>query len=133
MLLKYVAETVRNENRRFLRDTVVKTFGKLYNDFLPTKICNVQENRVREAHEVATRQGGVPRKDGRALHPHGGLVSFQITSCFPKFLNIPKWRKIAFRIVLSSVYLPYHIPITFWSLERSGKCPLCIPPGLRSQ
>ena len=29
----------------------------------------------------------------------------RITSCFPKFLNIPKRRKIAIRIVLESVYL----------------------------
>ena len=57
----------------------------------------------------------------------------RITSCFPKFLNIPKRRKIAIRIVLESVYLPYHIPIPFRSLEHSRKCPLCIPPGLQFQ
>ena len=50
-------------------------------------------------------------------------------SFFPNFLNIPKQIKIAIRIVLESVYLPYHIPIPFRSLERSGKCPVCIPPG----
>ena len=55
------------------------------------------------------------------------------TSYFPIFLNIPKQRKIAIRIVLESVYLPYHIPIPFWSLKDSGECLLCIPPGLRFQ
>ena len=34
---------------------VVKTFGSLYNEFLLTKICNIQENGVPEAYEVATR------------------------------------------------------------------------------
>ena len=52
---------------------------------------------------------------------------------FSIFLNIPKRRNIALKIVLESVYLPYHIPIPFRSLKRSGKCPLCIPPGLRFQ
>ena len=58
---------------------------------------------------------------------------FRTTSYFPKFLNFPKWRKIAIRTVLESVYLPYHIPIPFRSLKHSGKCPICIPPGLRFQ
>ena len=54
-------------------------------------------------------------------------------SYFSIFLNIPKRRKFAIRTVLESVYLPYQIPIPFQSLERSGKCPLCIPLGLRFQ
>ena len=74
-----------------------------------------------------------PRGRGRALRPRGGLVTFRAASYFPNFLNIPKRRKIAIRTVLESVYLPYHIPIPFRSLKRSGKCPLCIPPGLRFQ
>ena len=71
-----VTEIARNENRGYLRDTVVKTFRGIYNEFLPTKIRNVQENGVRETHEVSTRQGGAPSKGGRALHSRGGLVSF---------------------------------------------------------
>ena len=47
---------------------MVKTFGSIYNESLPTKIRNVQENGVREAHEVPTRQGGAPSKGGRALN-----------------------------------------------------------------
>ena len=35
------------------------------------------------------------------------------TSFFLKFLNIPKLIEIAFRIVLESVYLPYHILFLF--------------------
>ena len=77
----------------------------------------------------------------RGAHEAGGAPStlvdascpFRTTSYFPIFLNIPKRRKNAIRTVLESVYLPYHIPIPFWSLKRSGKCPLYIPPGLRFQ
>ena len=112
---------------RFLCDTGVKTFGRLYNEFLPTKILNVQENTVREAHEVPTRQGGVPSTLVGASCP------FQTTSFFLKFLNIPKLIEVAIEVVLESVYLPYHIPMPFRSVEHSGKCPLCIPQGLRFQ
>ena len=118
-----IRKTARNENRGYLRDTVVKTFGRLYNEFLSTKIRNVQENGVREAHEAPTRQGGAPST------LEGASCPFRTTSFFLKFLNNPKLIKIAIRVVLESVYLPYHIPIPFWRLERSGKCPLCIPPG----
>ena len=55
------------------------------------------------------------------------------TSYFSTFLNIPKWKNIALKTVLELVCLPYHIPIPFRSLERSGKCSLCIPPGLQFQ
>ena len=54
-------------------------------------------------------------------------------SYFSIFLNIPRRINIALKTVLESVYLPYHIPIPSRSLKRSGKCPLCIPPGLRFQ
>ena len=53
--LDLLEKTARNENRRFLHDTVVKTFGRLYNEFSPTKRSIVQENRVRKAHEELTR------------------------------------------------------------------------------
>ena len=52
---------------RFLRDTGVKTFRRLYNEFLLTKIRVVYENGVRRAHEVPTRQGACP--GGRARLP----------------------------------------------------------------
>ena len=66
---------------------VVKTFGRLYNKFLPTKRSIVQENRVRRAHEVPTRQGGAPRGVGRALHPRARLVSFPDLFLFSYFLK----------------------------------------------
>ena len=47
--------TAQNKDRRFLRDTGVKTFGRIYNEFLLTKIRNMQENGVWKAHEVLTR------------------------------------------------------------------------------
>ena len=79
---------------------------------------------------------------GRGARPGGqGVPSTLVEgSCppwtatyFSIFLNIPKRRNIALKIVLESVYLPYHIPIPLRSLEHSGKCPLCIPQGLRFQ
>ena len=85
--LRSETETARNENRGYLRDTVVKTFGSIYNEFLLTKICNVQENGVREAHGVSTRQGGAPGKGGRALHSRGGLVSLLDYFFLPKILK----------------------------------------------
>ena len=121
----------RNENRGYLRDMMVKTFGSLYNEFLPTKIRNAQENGVREAHEVPTRQGTRPTGGGSSLME--ALCPFRTTSFFLKFLNNPKLIKIAIRVVLESVYLPYQVPMPFRSLERSGKCILCIPQGLRFQ
>ena len=86
-------ETARNESRGYLRDTVVKTFGRLYNEFIPTEICNMQENRVREAHEVTTRQVGAPRGVGCALHPRGGLVSFPDCFLFFYFSKYSKTEK----------------------------------------
>ena len=124
---KSATGTARNENRRYLRDTVFKTFGGIYNKFLPTKIRNIQENGVREAHEGPTRQGAHPTKGGAPSTLVGASCPFRTTSFFLKFLNNTKLIKIAIKVVLESVYLPYHIPIPFRSLEHSGKCPLCIP------
>ena len=84
--------TARNENSRYLRDTVVKTFGSIYNEFLPTKIRNIQENGVREAHEVPMRQGGAPSRGG-ALHSHGSLVSLSDYFFLPKILKYSKTDK----------------------------------------
>ena len=74
-----------------------------------------------------------PRGRGRALHPRGGLVSFPDCFLFFYFSKYSKTEKYCLKNVLESVYLPYHIPIPFWSLKHSGKRPLCIPPGLRFQ
>ena len=52
------------------------------------------------------------------------------TTLFPKFLNIPKWIKIAIRIVLESVYLPYHIPIPFSESETFRKVSLMYSSGV---
>ena len=38
-----------------LHDTVVKTSGRLYKEFLPTKRSTMQENGIQRAHEVPTR------------------------------------------------------------------------------
>ena len=128
-----VTETARNKNRGYLRDTVVKAFGSLYNEFLPTKICNMQENGVREAHEVSMRQGARPVGVGAPSTLVEASCPSRTTSFFLKFLDIPKLIKIAIRVVLESVYLSYHVPMPFRSLEHSGQCPLCIPQGLQFQ
>ena len=87
------AETAQNKTTGYLRGTVVKTFGRLYNEFLPTKRSIVQENRVRRAHEVPTRQGGTLSRDGRALHPRGSLVSFPDYFLLSYFLKYSKTEK----------------------------------------
>ena len=92
---------------------MVKTFERLYNEFLTTKIRNVQENRVQEAHEMPTRQGARPTGVGAPSSLVGASCPFRSTSFFLKFLNIPELIKIAIGVVLESVYLPYHIPISF--------------------
>ena len=89
-------------------------------EYMELELRSVQ---VQGAHEA----GGAPSTLVDASCP------FRTTSYFPIFLNIPKRRKIAIRTVLESVYLPYHVPIPFRSLKCSGRCPLCIPPGLRFQ
>ena len=88
-----MAKTAQNKIRGFHRGTVVKTFERLYNEFLPTKRSIVQENGVREAHEVPTRQGGAPSKGGRALHPREGLMSFPDYFLLPKILKYSKMEK----------------------------------------
>ena len=84
--------TARNENKGFLRDTEVKTFVSIYNEFLPTKRSNPQENGVRESHGVPTRQGARPGK-GRALHPRGRLVSLPDSYLFFYFSKYSKTEK----------------------------------------
>ena len=71
-------------------DTVVKTFRSIYNVFLPTKIHNVQENGVREAHRVSTRQGAHPVEGGAPSTLVGASCPFRTTFFFLKFLNNPK-------------------------------------------
>ena len=104
-----------------MHDTVVKTFGSIYNEFLLTKIRNIQENGVREAHEVSTRQGACLVRVGAPSTLVEASCPPQTTSFFLKFLNISKLIKIAIGVVLESVYLPYHIPILFgvWNILES--------------
>ena len=88
---KSATETTRNENKGYLRDTVVKTFGSIYNEFLPTKIRNIQEDGVQEAHEVPMRQGARPT--GGALLSRGSLVSLSDYFFLPKNLKYSKTDK----------------------------------------
>ena len=74
----------------------------------------------RKRSPEGTRGGHKP--GGRALggraRPHGlspPHALFGLLLIFLIFLNIPKRSKIAIGKVLELVYLPYHIPIPFWS------------------
>jgi hypothetical protein len=69
-------KTAQNKNRRYCCDTKVKTFGRLYNEFLPTIRSILQENGVRRVHEVATSHRGVPRGVWCALTACRLLVHF---------------------------------------------------------
>ena len=53
----------------------------------------MQENGVRRAHEVPTRQGGAPRGVGRASHHRGSLVSFPGCYLFFYFSKYSKTEK----------------------------------------
>ena len=52
------------------------------------------------------------------------------TYFFLKFLNIPKLIKIAIRVVLESVYLPYHVPMPWKTDDKptSSTTPTSPPP-----
>ena len=115
------------EIRAWRRIRVVKrdeTFSLIF--FLPER--EYMELELRSVEVQGTHKaGGAPSTLVEPSCPS------RTASYFSIFLNIPKRRKISIRTVLESVYLPYHIPIPFRSLKRSGKCPLCIPQGLRFQ
>ena len=91
---------------RYYRDTEVKTFGRLNNEFLPTRRNIPQEKGVRRVHRVATSLQGAARGVGRTLLACRLLVHASTALNFPKFLNIPKLVKIAIENVLESVFLP---------------------------
>ena len=120
---KSATETARNANRGYLRDTVVKTFGSIYNEFLPTKICNIQENGVREAHEVPTRQGARPTGGGGGLLSRGSLVSLSDYFFLPKILKYSKTDKnchwSCFGVGLLTVPHTYSFSEsgTFWNIQ----------------
>ena len=99
---KSAAELAKHKNRGFFFcGTVVKTFGRLYNEFLPTKRSIVQENGVRRAHEVPTRQGARP--GGRARPPPSWMprVPFRLLLIF-----------LIFEIFQNGEKLPLEL---FWS------------------
>ena len=97
--------------------------------FFPGQKTPYTRRWASRACQVAHEVGGAPRGVGRALHPRGGLVSAPDCYLFFYFSKYPKTEKYFLKIVLESVYLPYHIPIPFRSLKHSRKRPLCIPPG----
>ena len=106
-----------------------KPSGDYIMNFYRPKYMSCKKTEFRE-HMRCPRGRGRAQGVGRALHPCGALVSFPECFLFFYFSKYSKRRKIAIRNVLESVYLPYHVPIPFQSLERFGKYPLCTPPVL---
>ena len=70
-----------------MRGMVVKTFRRLYNEFLLTRRSIVEENVSPESTRGAHEAGG------RTLHPRGRLVSFPDYFLFSYFLKYSKTEK----------------------------------------
>ena len=121
-LFRFARKTTRNKNRGYCRDMVVKTFERLYNEFLPCKTSNLGENGVQRAHEVATRSGGAPP---RLL---SCSCTFRTTFYFPNFLN--RFQN-GVKMLLQNFCSRFTYCITylflFRVLEHSGRFPLCTP------
>ena len=66
-------------------------------------------------------RGARPIGGGAAPSLVGASCPFRTTSFFLKFLNNPKLIKIAIRVVLELVYLPYHVLMLFkvWNILES--------------
>ena len=104
----------------------------IMNFYRPKEVTCKKMESVRHTRCPRGR-GACPVRVGEPSTLMDASCPSRTTYYFPIFLNIPKRRKIALWAVFESVYLPYHISIPFWSLKHSGKCPLCIPSGLRFQ
>ena len=137
ILGRHVALSAAGQLKTKTRDICViresKPPGDYIMNFYRPKYVSCKKMESGEYARCPRGRGACP--GGRACPPPswGPRVLSGLLLIFLFFLNIPKRRKNAIRTVLESVYLPYHIPIPFRSLKRSGKCPLCTPPGLRFQ
>ena len=121
---------MKTEDNCMIRES--KPSGDYIMNFYRPKYITCMKTESGRHTRCPRDRGARPIGGGAPSTLVGASCPFQ-TTFFLKFLNNPKLIKIAIRVVLESVYLPYHIPIPFRSLERSGKCPLCIPRGLLFQ
>ena len=129
MLLKSAAGQLETKKRDFCVIRESKPPGDYIMNFYRPKYVTCKKTESRE-HTRCPRGRGRAQGGGPATHTPRRLVLPRLLLIF---LNIPKRRNITIKTVLESVYLPYHIHIPFQSLKHFGKCPLCIPPGLRFQ
>ena len=108
---------------------VVKTFGGLYNEFLPTKRRIVQENGVQRAHEVFTRQGARP--GGRARPPPSWTprVSFGLLLIF-LFFTYSKTEKNCYLSSFGVGLLTVPHTYSFSESETSCKVSLMYSSGV---
>src|SRR3954469_12819646 len=106
----------RTEDNCVIRES--KPSGEYIMNFYRPKYVSCKETESGR-HTRCSRGRG--RAQGGRARPPPSCPS-RTATYFSIFLNIPKRRNIALQIVLESVHLPYHIPIPFRSLKRSGKC-----------
>ena len=83
----------QNENRGNLRDTRVRPFGRIYNDFFQTRRSTPHKNGVREAHEVATSPHDTAMGWARAVQACCLLAHFQDYFQFLYFFKYSKMEK----------------------------------------
>ena len=120
----------RNKNKRILRDTRVRPFGRIYNNFFQTRRSTPHENRVREAHEVATSTPGAARGWAHAWHACRLLTRFPDYFQFFYFFKYFKTEKNSYWKCFGVCFLTNHIPLRFQSLKQVDKYPLGILPEL---
>ena len=108
-LSRSIRKIARNKNRGFLRDTVVKSSGGIYKDFLSWETSIRKENGVGKVPEGPTTHQGAPGVVGAPWC----LVGTWVAPAVIFFSNIPKLTENIFAGFLESVYLPYHVPPLF--------------------
>ena len=123
-----VKKIARNKNRGETCDTMVKTYGSIYKEFLSCKTSISEENGVGKAHEGPTSHQGAPGGVARpraSCAPHGSPRLFLI---FVFFLIFQNWQKVFLRNFWSRFTYRITYLFLFRVLECSGRSLLCIPP-----
>jgi hypothetical protein len=123
-----VRRIARNKNRGDFCDTVVKTFGSLYKEFLSCKTSIPVENRVGKAHEGPTSHQGAPGGVARPSASCAPCGSPQLFLIFVFFLIFQNWQKVFLWNFWSRFTYRITYLFLFRVLECSGRSLLCIPP-----
>ena len=98
---KSAAEIAQNKNRGFRHGTVVKTFGRLYNEFLPTKEVSCKKMESEEHTRCPRGRWARQVKVGAPSTLVDASCPSRTASYFPIFLNIPKRRKLLLELFWS--------------------------------